>query len=158
MYLYTNFKSFCQWYYTHNFFKNLFLIGGQLVNNVVLISAIHVACATLNFGCNAFTSFIFCSSQMPLPNASPSSTSARSQITMFSRLTSSALLSQGQPGSPSLFYIFSCPSLHWSTLHWASSLAFISGWILPAEFGTLPLVVLTSSPPSFPTECDYLYE
>ena len=57
---------------------------------------------------------IFCSSQMPLSNAFTSSVSARSQIIMFSRSTSSALLSQGQPGSPSLFCIFSCPSLHLS--------------------------------------------
>lgn len=55
---------------------------------------------------------IFCSSQMPLSNAFPSGMSARSQIIMFSRPMSSALLSQGQPGSPSLFCIFSCPSLH----------------------------------------------
>lgn len=43
--------------HTLNFLKNVFLIGGQLLNNIVLISAIHVACATLNFGCSAFTSF-----------------------------------------------------------------------------------------------------
>ena len=105
---------------------------------------------------------IFCSSQMPLSNAFPSGMSARSQIIMFSRPMSSALLSQGQPGSPSLFCIFSCPSLH-SPLSFFPSFHF---WVnFTCGIWNSALVLLKalgplgpSSPPSFPTECDHLYE